>query len=1113
MSEKIPVKIGVQTMMWGKRLTKDQLIQMLVDIAQTAKDVFPDIKEIGIEFGQKIHHLGYDLPVEHRSGDIRRESVRRSGIDRRGEQRDDDRRVRVERRVRSEQRVKPADPDDDIGWESGLTNYTQVDLFRDLFLGEGIDFNGKIIRFDGVERPRLVLLGFSGRGSLEKRIKFCKILNTKHGLTPKYLIFYQWCDDYKRLAEEAAKIIGSGNQSGVPLAFHPFHFGPANKRKQIDEELRKIDKKVEDPQVQFVPDTAHLWLANKMTLHCDPNDAPATNALIWIFENQLHRITAFHLKDWKKTFDSSLRYYSRGFTALGGEDGYLSSHADSVAVDEQRESDLGKFCQKFEIDHGRSDQTRWKTKNERWVVFEQDFTIDNEKETLLQSLEWFKKIHNNESLPLPAQEDKRKRGDEKESKILPATLLFNKKAPRMAKESEDFDARKRQVIGELHCLASDKSEQFVAILQDLCRYLFYGDRKPEINTADEDAKIRSVHVALWEMSPRISTMVLLNESEQVGVLTANRSCKITNDACTGFRVWELLKLSDENEEHNVFFGAYNTSSKQLKERFDNLTEEEKKTSYDTVIWIPICNSYNYNQIEAKLDIFVNSSQLPVFQGGKEGATISIEQQGYQHKLEEYFDDLVQNIGSALEKMWGNVAYQTTTDLIGEVEGNQTSNAMLKKLVGELKKHFVLTSCIYFGFSKEKRTLREYAPWSKKTADQLETSDQNDPSYQSMIDRDFVVADKPGRQSWMAFPIYDSTIPNRLRPILGIIRCGRMNKSFTASDENTAHELITEFVPLFMNRYVSERRMGSISFLRHELQSPVSAVTNSVESLVAELTKSQWQFQGNRDYVREIKRYVMMMDVVLDNAFFLTGKEVTMDFSETGIPLITHIVTPAIDRCVEIKFSREKVHEMRSKISVFCNGYRRIDVASYFPRESREKKWKDILKHGPSPLHVDGPRLLQVFFNLLVNAIKYRDEARNLKIEIYLNRLPYGGDPTYVNRQAMGPSGYTPEYDQRDWAVEILFCDNGLGIPETCNKFIFEEGFRASNAERKIQGDGLGLWVCQQILQMHQQSEISLVWNGGIFTPGKPTMFRILLDKSLDMFLNPGGPCPPREGRG
>jgi len=1094
--QKVSVKIGVQTMMWGYSLTTRRLKQVIEEIASTAKSVFHDIKEVGIEFGQKIHHLCYDISGEEiykvENGELR-EFLTDNEFD------------KLKKGELDEERVYLLKKD-----------VCRAERLAEILLDK---------KFNGTTLPRLTLLGFSGRGSLKKRIDFCRILNEiakkrfNGDLTPKYFLFYEWSRDgsYKKRAKEAAEL------GGVPLAFHPLRYGPADKLKQINQKLFDIDKEMKElpnnvPQVKFVPDTAHLWLANKMTLLCDPG------ALEWIFEDKLNRITAFHLKDWKKTFDSSLRYYSRGFTALGGVGGYLSSYADGKRVEDQQDSDLGKLCKRFYVNP--------RIETGRWVVFEQDFTVDNTKDTLHQSLEWFRKIHDNVPILLPASEN------ENTCEILPATLLFNEHVPEVAQDmkSKKFDARKRQIINALHYLASDNSIQFGTILQDLCRYLFYGDRTPEHTIASEDAEKRPVHVAIWEISPRISTMVLLNKKENiwkckfVDHLSPKPSYEIENDTCTGFRIWKLSdlgELSDSWEKYDErwgFFQAYTATPEQLKERLSNLTKEEKKTSCDTVLWIPICNTYNYNQIEARLDIFVNNSELPILtevqivEGGTEKVvSFRFGQPGYQDKLEEYLDDLVQNIGSAMEKMWGNAAYQTTSELIDQVEDAQTSEVMLKKLIDTLTSHFKLKQGggIYYELSKEENLLRKCAPWSSeedKIADEFDECKIDDPGYQSYVDKDFWVGKDSKGRSWMAFPIFDSTSrednKEHFPEVFGIIRCCRADgKSFTASDENTAREILADFVPPFLIHYISEHRMKSISFIRHELKCPLVAIKAAIKNIIKEVNDHKLIFSGNRDYGKDIKRHTDIMSSVLDNSVFL-GKEVTMDFDNERIPLIGDIVMPAINQGLYVQCSGDKNYldnqddkedemaaEIRRKISVFCNGYKRND---YIHDSVRVEEWKDILRHGPPSLYIDGARMLQVFFNLLVNAIKYRPQLSDGGINIYLNRLPYGENPFYLNRGSMGPKGYMPDYDQSKWAVEILFCDEGLGIPNNCNELIFKEGFRASNVKNapKQGGDGLGLWVVRKILKLHKNSEISLIWNGGEFTPGYPTMFRILLAKSL-----------------
>jgi hypothetical protein len=97
-------------MMWGHRLTKQQTEKMLQDICQVAAEY---VDTLGIEFGQKIHHIGFEIHDQ------------------------------VKRAV----------------WLAGL--------FQN---GVDCQIEGKI------KRVRLKLLGFSGRGSLAKRLDFCTLL-------------------------------------------------------------------------------------------------------------------------------------------------------------------------------------------------------------------------------------------------------------------------------------------------------------------------------------------------------------------------------------------------------------------------------------------------------------------------------------------------------------------------------------------------------------------------------------------------------------------------------------------------------------------------------------------------------------------------------------------------------------------------------------------------------------------------------------------------------------------------------------------------------------------------------------------------------------------------
>jgi signal transduction histidine kinase len=92
-----------------------------------------------------------------------------------------------------------------------------------------------------------------------------------------------------------------------------------------------------------------------------------------------------------------------------------------------------------------------------------------------------------------------------------------------------------------------------------------------------------------------------------------------------------------------------------------------------------------------------------------------------------------------------------------------------------------------------------------------------------------------------------------------------------------------------------------------------------------------------------------------------------------------------------------------------------------------------------PVLADPARLDQVFANLLSNAVKYS---------------PNGGPITLTVH---------PEDDGMCLAVR----DEGIGLPPGSEATIFEAFGRAENAARAhIQGLGLGLHICREIVQRH-----------------------------------------------
>lgn len=101
--------------------------------------------------------------------------------------------------------------------------------------------------------------------------------------------------------------------------------------------------------------------------------------------------------------------------------------------------------------------------------------------------------------------------------------------------------------------------------------------------------------------------------------------------------------------------------------------------------------------------------------------------------------------------------------------------------------------------------------------------------------------------------------------------------------------------------------------------------------------------------------------------------------------------------------------------------------------------KAVVECGTLPA-VEGDRteLLQVFHNLIGNAIKYR-----------------GGSPPHVLISAV------EQHDE--WSISVQ--DNGIGIPPEARDKVFDI-FRRFHSAREIPGSGIGLAVCRRLVQRH-----------------------------------------------
>ena len=103
----------------------------------------------------------------------------------------------------------------------------------------------------------------------------------------------------------------------------------------------------------------------------------------------------------------------------------------------------------------------------------------------------------------------------------------------------------------------------------------------------------------------------------------------------------------------------------------------------------------------------------------------------------------------------------------------------------------------------------------------------------------------------------------------------------------------------------------------------------------------------------------------------------------------------------------------------------------------------VLENGLPDITVDSHRISQVFYNLVVNAIRYSPEKGQIHI-------------TSCRKQG----------ENRDWLV-VTIRDEGSGIAQEDIPYIFDHFYRGDKSrDRKSGGSGLGLAIVKQLVEIH-----------------------------------------------
>ena len=235
--------------------------------------------------------------------------------------------------------------------------------------------------------------------------------------------------------------------------------------------------------------------------------------------------------------------------------------------------------------------------------------------------------------------------------------------------------------------------------------------------------------------------------------------------------------------------------------------------------------------------------------------------------------------------------------------------------------------------------------------------------------------------------------------------------------------------LIRQRRMSEIKNDFINNMTHEFKTPISTISLAAQMLNdPTVGKSEAMFKHISGIINdETKRLRFQVDKVLQMSMFDRG---AMKFHPQELDLHT-IIGDVVNTF------RLKVQNIGGEITANLNA-----TDTY--------------------IYVDEMHFTNVLFNLLDNAVKYRDEERNLTLKIGTRNTKNG-------------------------RIQITISDNGIGIKREYIRKIFDRFYRVHTGNRHdVKGFGLGLSYVKNIVDasdgsIHVESEL-----------GKGTQFVITL---------------------
>jgi PAS domain S-box-containing protein len=209
--------------------------------------------------------------------------------------------------------------------------------------------------------------------------------------------------------------------------------------------------------------------------------------------------------------------------------------------------------------------------------------------------------------------------------------------------------------------------------------------------------------------------------------------------------------------------------------------------------------------------------------------------------------------------------------------------------------------------------------------------------------------------------------------------------------------------ILKEKELNDLKSRFVSMASHEFRTPLASILITDESLI-----SYWNRMSEEQIISKLQN-------VKDQVLHLTN-------------IVNDVMQVSKIQEGQVTFSPQDVDFVALCHATIQNFNLDIDIKNKIEFETDF----EILN-----MHLDLRLIRQVLNNLISNALKYSVNSPVVKVRLY----------------------------QQDESIILTVQDNGIGIPEADQKYLFQPFYRATNV-KQIQGTGLGLNIVKDAVRLH-----------------------------------------------